>query len=89
MQKYVDKAWLLCSFHLAKCMRNRQVLNITDTINGTEVQNKTLEYKYLPVLLDKSIYGIYVMLVDRYVPDCHQRYLGHNVKLNADGIDTS
>ena len=83
VQKYVDNVWLSCSFRWAKCMRKRQVLNIVDTNNGTEAQNKTFKYEYLPLSLDKSVYGISVMLVERYIPDCHQRYLERNVQLSS------
>ena len=59
------------------------MLNIVDTNNGTEAQNKAFKYEYLPLSLDKSVYGISVMLVDRYIPDCHQRYLECNVQLSS------
>lgn len=76
VQNYVDKVWLSCSFRWAKCMRKRQVFNIVDTNNGTEAQNKTFKYQqYLPVSLDKSVYGLSLMLVETYIPDCHQKYL--------------
>ena len=48
---------------------------IVDTNNGTEAQNKAFKYEYLPLSLNKSVYGISVMLVDRYIPDCHQNYI--------------
>jgi len=68
VQKYVDNVWLSCSFRWAKCMRKRQVLNIVDTNNGTEAQNKTFKNEYLPLSLDKSVYGISVMLVEGTSP---------------------
>ena len=84
VQNYVDKVWLSCSFRWAKCMRKRQVFNIVDTNNGTEAQNKTFKYQqYLPVSLDKSVYGLSVMLVEIYIPDCHQKYLQRNVQLSS------
>jgi len=61
MLKYVANVQLLCSFWWAKCIRKQQVLNIIDTNNGTEAQNKTFKYEYLPLSLDKSVYGISVM----------------------------
>ena len=51
------------------------MLNIVDTNNGTEAQNKIFKYQYLPLSLDKSVYGISVMLVETYIPDCQQKYL--------------
>jgi len=83
VQTYVDNVWLSCSFRWAKCTRKRQILNVVDTNNGTEAQNKTFKYEYLPLSLDKSVYGISVMLVERYVPDCHQRYLQRNLQLSS------
>ena len=56
VQKYVDNVWLSCSFRWAKCMRKRQVLNIVDTNNGTEAQNKAFKYEFLPLSLDESVY---------------------------------
>ena len=55
-------------FKLGKMHEKRHIVNIVDTINGTEAQSKTSKYEYLPLLLDKSIYRISVMSVDRYVP---------------------
>ena len=78
-QTCVSNVWLSCSFRWAKCMRKRQVLNIVDTDNGTQAQNKTFKYEYSLLSLDKSVYRISVMLFERYVPDCHQRYLERNV----------
>lgn len=43
VQNYVDNVWLSCSFRWAKCMRKRQVLNIVDTNNGVEAQNKAFK----------------------------------------------
>ena len=83
VQNYVDNVWLSCSFRWAKCMRKRQVLNIVDTNNGVEAQNKAFKYGYLPRSLDKSVFGISVMLVETYVPDCRQRYLQRNVQLSS------
>ena len=60
-------------------MRKQQVLNIVNSNNGTEAQNKTFKCEYLPL----SIYGISVMLVDRYVSECHQRYQKRNVQVSS------
>ena len=83
VQNYVDNVWLSCSFRCAKCTRKRQVLNIVDTNNGSEAQNKTFKYQYLPLSLDKSVYGLSVMLVEIYIPDCHKKYLQRNVQLSS------
>lgn len=83
MQNYVDNVWLSCSFRWAKCMRKRQVLNIVDTNNGVEAQNKAFKYEYLPRSLDKSVFGIAVLMVETYVPDSRQKYLQRNVKLSG------
>lgn len=83
VQNYVNNVWLSCSFRWAKCMRKRQVLNIVDTNNGIEAQNKAFKYEYLPRSLDKSVFGISVMLVETYVPDCRQKYLQRNVRLSS------
>ena len=83
VQNYVDNVWLSCSFRWAKCMRKRQVLNIVDTNNGVEAQNKAFKYEYLPRSLDKSVFGIAVLMVETYVPDSRQKYLQRNVKLSG------
>ncbi|PFX12261.1 hypothetical protein AWC38_SpisGene23810, partial [Stylophora pistillata] len=83
VKNYVDNVWLSCSFRWANCMRKRQVLNTVDTNNGTEAQNKTFKCQYLPLSQDKSVYGLSVMLVETYIPDCHQKYLQRNVQLSS------
>lgn len=37
--------------------------------NGVEAQNKHFKYDYLPRSVDKSVFGIAVLLVELFIPD--------------------
>ncbi|XP_014664703.1 PREDICTED: uncharacterized protein LOC106807016 [Priapulus caudatus] len=61
----------------------RQVLNIVNTNNGVEAQNKLFKYSYLPKSVDKSAYGIVVLLVESFLPDSYQKYCDMNLKQSS------
>ena len=82
VQKYVDNVWLSCLFPLGKIHEKRETQH-RPTNNRTEAQNKTLQVWVLTISLDKSVYRISVVLVDRYIPDFHQKYLERNVQLSS------
>ena len=56
------------------------MLNIVNTNNGVEAQNKHFKYDYLPRSVDKSVFGIAVLLVESFIPDSYQHYLDTNLK---------
>ena len=43
--------------------------------NGIEARDKLFKYSYLPGSLDKSVFGIVVMIVESFIPDSYQHYL--------------
>lgn len=75
VQDYSEKVWLDCYGRWANAFRVQQAVNIVNTNNGIEAQNKVLKCCYLPRSLDKSVFGIVVMLVESFVPDSYQHYL--------------
>ena len=76
--------WLSRSFRWAWAFRKQQAINIVNTNNGTEAQNKLFKYGYLPTSIDKSVYGIATMVVESFIPDSYQHYLQSNLKsINA------
>jgi len=83
LKNYVENTWLSCSFRWAQAFRKQQAINIVNTNNGTEAQNKLFKYKYLPTSIDKSVYGIATMLVESFVPDSHQHYLQSNLQSSS------
>ena len=54
-----------------------------NTNNGIEAQNKLFKYRYLPGSLDKSVFGIVVMIVESFIPDSYQHYLDTNLQLSG------
>ena len=75
VQEYCEKVWLDCSDRWAHAFRVQQAVNIVNTNNGIEAQNKLFKYSYLPGSLDKSVFGIVVMIVESFIPDSYQHYL--------------
>ena len=83
VQDYVENVWVSCAERWAQAFRKQQVLNIVNTNNGVEAQNKHFKYNYLPRSVDKSAYGIAVLLVESFIPDSHQQYKDTNFKLSG------
>ena len=83
VRDYCDKVWLQCFGRWAHAFRKQQVANIVNTNNGVERQNHLFKYSYLPRSIDKSIYGIALMLVESFIPGSYQRYLDTNLKLSS------
>ena len=79
VQDYCEKVWLDCYGCWAHAFRVQQALNIVNTNNGIEAQNKVFKYSYLLRSLDKSVFGIVVMLVESFVPDSYQHYLDNSI----------
>ena len=71
VQEYCEKVWLDCSDRWAHAFRVQQAVNIVNTNNGIEAQNKLFKYSYLPGSLDKSVFGIVVMIVKSFIPDSY------------------
>ena len=67
----------------AHVFRVQQAVNIVNTNNGIEAQNKLFKYRYLPGSLDKSVFGIVVMIVESFIPDSYQHYLDTNLQLSG------
>ena len=83
LKTYVENTWLSCSFRRAQAFRKQQAINIVNTINGTEAQNKLFKYGYLLTSIDKSVYGIAIMVVESFIPDSYQHYLQSNLKSSS------
>ena len=83
VQEYCEKVWLDCSDRWAHAFRVQQAVNIVNTNNGIEAQNKLFKYSYLPGSLDKSVFGIVVMIVESFIPDSYQHYLDTNLQLSG------
>ena len=83
VQEYCGKVWLDCSDRWAHAFRVQQAVNIVNTNNGIEAQNKLFKYRYLPGSLDKSVFGIVVMIVESFIPDSYQHYLDTNLQLSG------
>ncbi|XP_014669716.1 PREDICTED: uncharacterized protein LOC106810784 [Priapulus caudatus] len=80
---YVEKVWMSCVERWAQAFRKQQVLNIVNTNNGVEAQNKLFKYSYLPKSVDKSAYGIVVLLVESFLPDSYKNYCDMNLKQSS------
>ena len=83
VEDYSEKVWLSCSKRWCHTFRVQQAVNIVNTNNGIEAQNKVLKYSYLRSLLDKSVFGIAVMIVESFVPDSYQHYLDTNLQVSS------
>ena len=83
VQEYCGKVWLDCSDRWAHAFRVQQAVNIVNTNNGIEAQNKLFKYSYLPGSLDKSVFGIVVMIAESFIPDSCQHYLDNNLQLSG------
>ena len=75
VQEYCEKVWLDCSDRWAHAFRVQQAVNIVNINNGIEAWDKLFKYSYLPGSLDKSVFGIVVMIVESFIPDSYQHYL--------------
>ncbi|RMX51043.1 hypothetical protein pdam_00025955 [Pocillopora damicornis] len=64
VQEYCE-VWLDCSNRWAHAFRVQQAVNIVNINNGIEARDKLFKYSYLPGSLDKSVFGIVVM-----IPSC-------------------
>lgn len=80
---YVEKVWMPCVKRWAHVYRNHEAVNIVNTNNGVEAQNKHFKYSYLPRSVDKSVYAIVVMLVECFIPDSYQHYIETNIKQSS------
>ena len=83
MQDYVETVWMSCVERCTKAFQNQLVLNIVNTNNGVEAQNNHFKYDYLPRSVDKSVFGVAVLLVESFIPDSYQHYLDTNLKLSS------
>lgn len=83
VQDYVENVWVSCAERWAQAFRKQQVLNIVNTNNGVEAQNKHFKYNYLPRSVDKSAFGIALLLVESFIPESYQQYKDTNFKLSG------
>lgn len=83
VEDYSEKVWLSCSKRWCHTFRVQQAVNIVNTNNGIEAQNKVLKYSYLRSSLDKSVFGITVMIVESFVPDSYQHYIDTNLQVSS------
>ena len=83
VQSYVDNTWMACVKRWAKVFRKQQAVNIVNTNNGVESQNRHFKYDYLPRAIDNSVYGVVVMLVESLLPDSYQHYIDTNFKQSS------
>lgn len=79
VQDYEENVWMSCVERWAKAFQKQQMLNIVNTNNGVEAQNKHLKYDYLPRSVDTSVFGIAVLLVESFILDSYQHYLDTNL----------
>lgn len=82
VQKYIENTWLSYSFRWARAFRIHEVVQVVNTNNGVEAQNRLLKYNYLPYSIDKSVYGIATMLVESFIPESYTSYRNMNMKLS-------
>ena len=54
-----------------------------DTNNGTEALNKVLKYSYLPKRRSLTLSLIVTLLLEKFLPDCYQKYLFQNFRLTS------
>ena len=83
VQDYVENIWVSCAERWAQVFRKQQAVNIVNTNNGVEAQNKHFKYDYLPRSVDKSAYGIAMLLVETFIPDSYQQYKDANFKQSS------
>ena len=83
VQDYVENIWVACAERWAQAFRKQQAVNIVNTNNGVEAQNKHFKYDYLPRSVDKSAYGIAMLLVESFIPDSYQQYKDANFKQSS------
>lgn len=83
VRSYVESTWIPCHFRWCHAFRKSQALNIVNTNNGVESMNRLFKYDYLPRSIDKSLYGIVVMIVCSFLPDSYQTYLSANLRLSG------
>ena len=83
VRDYVEKTWIPCHFRWCHAFQKSQALNIVNTNNGVESMNRLFKYDYLPRSIDKSLYGIVVMIVCSFLPDSYQTYLSANLRLSG------
>ena len=62
-----------------QAFRKQQAVNIVNTNNGVEAQNKHFKYDYLPRPVD----GIAMLLVESLIPDSYQQYKDANFKQSS------
>ena len=80
---YCEKVWLDYSDRWTHALRVQQAVNIVNTNNGIEAQNKLFKYSYFSGLLDKSVFGIVAMILESFIPDSCQHYLDTNLQLSG------
>ena len=51
-----------------------------------EAQNKHFKYDYLPKSVDKSVFGIAVLLVELFIPDAYQHYVDTDTNLKQSSL---
>ena len=80
VQDYVENIWAACAERWAQAFPKQQAVNIVNTNNGVEAQNKHFKYDYLPRSVDKSAYGITMLLVESFIPDILRNRPSHFIK---------
>ena len=69
VQNYVENTWMICEQRWAQVFRKQQAVNIVNSNNRVESQNKHFKNDHLPRAIDNSIYGVTVMLLESFLPD--------------------
>ena len=83
VRNYIEKTWIPCAFRWCHAFRKSQVLNIVNTNNGVESLNRLFKYDYLSRSIDKSLYGIVVLIVTSFLPETYQAYRSANLRLSG------
>jgi len=80
VQKFVG-GWLSCALRWAQAVRHPTADTIINMNDGIKEQTREFSYWYLPWTLDRSVYGIAVMLVESFIPDSYRSYVEMNTNL--------
>ena len=88
VQKFVD-SWLSCAFRWAQAVRHPDADTIINVDNGVKEQSGIFSYQYLPWTLDRSVYGMAVMLVQSFIPGSYRDYVEMNTTLSQQVQETN
>ena len=86
VQRFVDN-WLSCAFRWTQAVRHSDADSIINFDNGIKEQSCVFSYQYLPWAVDRSVYGIALLLVESFIPDSYRSYMEMNTTLSQQAQD--